>query len=244
MKTNAAFAAAAGVASYVPDRARAAQQGKIILSHVLSLNQPDRLKLCLQMGVTHVVSTPSLRGIGPDQYLAAMQKHKEAWAEAGFTVAVYETMTPVPADNLKRGTPGREQELKTWIAAVQAMGKVGIPVLCYNLGQGGRRTGNVVVRGGAISTAHDYEASKTHPPAKEIYTEDQLWEALTWLIERITPVCEKANVKMGYHPNDPSVSPYLGSAQIMISPAAYRRLFRLPTARTMASRSARGTFDR
>ena len=30
---------------------------------------------------------------------------------------------------------------------------------------------------------------------------------------------------MGYHPNDPSVSPFLGSAQIMISPAAYRRLF-------------------
>jgi mannonate dehydratase len=30
---------------------------------------------------------------------------------------------------------------------------------------------------------------------------------------------------MGYHPNDPSVSPYLGSAQIMINPAAYRRLF-------------------
>jgi len=28
---------------------------------------------------------------------------------------------------------------------------------------------------------------------------------------------------MGYHPNDPAVSPYLGSAQIMINPAAYRR---------------------
>jgi mannonate dehydratase len=225
MKTNSAFATAAGAASYLPERAYATQQGKIILSHVLSLDQRDRLKLCLQMGVTHVVSTPSLAGIGPDQYVAAMRKHKEAWAAAGFTVAVYETMTPVPADNIKRGTTGRDQELKNWIAAIEAMGMVGIPVLCYNLGQGGRRTGNVVVRGGAISTAHDYEASKKLPPAKEIYTEDQLWEALTWLIERITPVCEKANVKMGYHPNDPSVSPYLGSAQIMISPAAYRRLF-------------------
>lgn len=225
MKTHAAVTAAAGAASYLPERAHATQQGKITLAHVLSLNQPDRLKLCLQMGVKHVVSTPRLAGISPDEYVATMRKHKEAWAEAGFKVAVYETMTPVPAENIKRGTPGREQELKNWIAAVEAMGKVGIPVLCYNLGQGGKRTANVVVRGGAISTAHDYEASKKLPPAKEIYTEDQLWEALTWLIERIIPVCEKANVKMGYHPNDPAVSPYLGSAQIVISPAAYRRLF-------------------
>ncbi len=225
MKSNAAAAAAAGAVSLNPTPAAAMQQGKIILTHVLSLDQPDRLKQCLQMGVRHAVSSPSLAGIGPDQYEAAMRKHKEAWAQAGFTVNVYELMAPVPADNIRRGSAGRDQELKNWIAYVQAMGKVGIPVLCYNLGQGGRRTGSVVVRGGAISTAHDYEASKKLPPAREIYTEDQLWEALTWLIERITPVCEKANVKMGYHPNDPSVSPYLGSAQIMISPAAYRRLF-------------------
>ena len=226
IKSNAALAATAGAASVVPRRAHAMQQGKIILSHVLSLSEPERLKLCLQMGVTHVVSTPSLRGIGPDQYEAAMRKHKEDWAEAGFKVAVYETMTPVPADNIRRGSPGRDQELRNWIAAIEAMGKVGIPVLCYNLGQGGRRTSNkVVLRGGAVTTEHNYEESKKLPRAKEIYSEDQLWEALTWLIERIIPVCEKANVKMGYHPNDPTVSPYLGSSQIMISPAAYRRLF-------------------
>ncbi|MCC7175957.1 MAG: mannonate dehydratase [Bryobacterales bacterium] len=224
--SSAAVAAAAGGALSLPKEARAMKQGKIVLTHVLSLNQPERLKLCLQMGVTHAVSNPSLRDIGPDQYEAAMRKHKEDWAAAGFTVNVYEVMTPVAAENIKRGSPGRDKELKNWIAYVEAMGKVGIPVLCYNLGQGGRRTNNKLqLRGGALTTEHDYEASKKLPPAPEIYTEDQLWEALTWLIERITPVCEKAKVRMGYHPNDPSVSPYLGSAQIMINPAAYRRLF-------------------
>jgi mannonate dehydratase len=225
IQSSAAVAATAGAASYIPQKASAMQQGKFILSHVLSLDEPERLKLCLQMGVKHVVSTPSLGGIGPDQYAAAMKKHKDAWAEAGFGVAVYETMTPVPAENIRRGSAGRDRELRNWIAAVEAMGQVGIPVLCYNLGQGGKRTGSIAVRGGAISTEHDYEKSKKLPPAREICTEDQLWEALTWLIERIIPVCEKAKVKMGYHPNDPAVSPFLGSAQIMISPAAYRRLF-------------------
>jgi len=116
----------------------ATRRGKIILSHVLSLDQIDRLKLCLQMGVTHVVSTPSLADIGPDQYVAAMRKHKEAWAEAGFQVAVYETMTPVPADNIKRGTPGRDQELRNWIAAVEAMGTVGISRLVLQPGPRGK----------------------------------------------------------------------------------------------------------
>ncbi len=202
--------------------------GKIILAHVLSLDEPERLQQCLQMGVRHVVSTPSLHGLAPQEYEPAMRRHQQAWADAGFTVAVYETMTPVPSEHIRRGTPGREQELRNWIAAIQAMGRVGIPVLCYNLGQGGKRTGNhVLLRGGAVTTEHDYEASRRLPPAAEIYTEDQLWEALAWLIERIVPVCEKAGVRLGYHPNDPAVSPYLGSAQIMISPAAYRRLFAL-----------------
>jgi mannonate dehydratase len=202
------------------------QPGKIILSHVLSLDEPERLQLCLQMGVRHVVSTPSLHSLAPEHYEAAMRRHQAAWAQAGFTVAVYETMTPVPSDSIRRGSPGREQELGDWIAAIEAMGKAGIPVLCYNLGQGGERTSSqVLLRGEAVTTEHDYGESRKLPPAGEIDAEEELWEALTWLLERIVPVCEKAKVRLGYHPNDPAVSPYLGSAQIMISPAAYRRLF-------------------
>jgi len=128
----------------------------------------NALKLCLQMGVTHVVSTPSLEGIGADQYAAAMQKHKDAWAEAGFKVAVYETMTPVPADNIRRGSPGRDQELRNWIAFVEAMGKVGIPSCATTwVREEGERANKVVLRGGAVTTEHDYEASQKLPAAKE-----------------------------------------------------------------------------
>jgi mannonate dehydratase len=189
---------------------------------------PERQKICKQMGVTHVVTGAPFHGIGRDQYVAAAKKQKDDWAEAGFTIACYETMTPVPAQHIRRGTPGREAELLNYIAAIEAMGKVGIPVLCYNLGAGGSRT-NVMVpaRGGAITTEFDYEASKRQPPAEEVFTEDQLWGNLKWLLERIVPAAEKANVKMGMHPNDPPISPYRGSAQIMTSAAAYRRLMNL-----------------
>ena len=71
------------------------------------------------------------------------------------------------------------------------MGKVGIPVLCYNLGAGGARTDWVPVRGGAVSSQFDYAASNKEPPAEEVQTEEELWDHLTWLLERIIPVAEE-----------------------------------------------------
>lgn len=206
------------------------RQGKFKLAMTLGGSPnayPERVKICRQMGIKHCVTGPSLRGIGRDQYYAAMKQQKDEWAEAGFSIPVYETMTPVRADNIRRGTPGRDEELIDFIAAVEAMGKAGIPVLCYNLGAGGARTDWVPVRGGAISSQFDYAASKEQPPSEEVFTEEELWDNLTWLLERIIPVAEKANVKMGYHPNDPPISPYRGSAQIMVSADAYRRLMNI-----------------
>ena len=206
------------------------RQGKFKLAMALGQSPstyPERVEICRQMGAKHCVTSPHLRGIGRDQYCAAMKQQQEEWAAAGFTIPVYETMTPVGADNIRRGTPGRDEELLDFIAAVEAMGKVGIPVLCYNLGTGGARTDWVSVRGGAISSQFDYAASGQQPPKEETFTEEELWDNLTWLLERIIPVAEKANVKMGYHPNDPPISPYLGSAQIMVSADAYRRLLKI-----------------
>ncbi len=207
------------------------RQGKFKLSMTLGRSPsdyPERVNICRQMGVVNCVTSPPLRDIGRDQYVAAMRQQKEEWAQAGFGLPVYETMTPVRADHIRRGTAGREEELKNYIAAIEAMGEVGIPVLCYNLGEGGSRTGWVPIRGGAISSQFDYAASnRDETPFEEPQSEEELWDNLTWLLERIVPVAEKANVRMGYHPNDPPISPYRGSAQIMVSADAYRRLLKI-----------------
>ena len=140
------------------------RQGAFKLSMQLGrkpTDHPERVKVCREMGVTGCVTGPDLLDIGHDQYESAMRTQKEAWEEAGFTIPVYETMTPVAGDHIRRGTPGREEKLKNFIAAVEAMGRVGIPVLCYNLGAGGSRTDWVPMRGGAISSRFDYAKSNT-----------------------------------------------------------------------------------
>ncbi len=192
-------------------------------------NHPDRVKICREMGIKSCITSAPLHEVGRDQYEAAMRQQKDEWAEAGFSIPVYETMTPVRADNIRRGTPGRDEELRDYIAAVEAMGKAGIPVLCYNLGKGGSRTGWVPMRGGAISSQFDYAQSNEQPREDdgEVQTEEELWDNLSWLLERIVPIAEKAGVRMGYHPNDPPIHPYQGSAQIMVSADAYRRLLKI-----------------
>ncbi len=72
---------------------------------------PERVRICKEMGVTACVTAPNLNGIGRDQYAAAMQKQKDEWADVGFTLPVYETMTIVSGQHIRRGTPGREEEL-------------------------------------------------------------------------------------------------------------------------------------
>ena len=206
------------------------RQGIFKLSMTLGRSpheQPERVKICREMGVTGCVTSPPLEGISRDQYAAAMRQQQEEWAEAGFSIPVYETMTPTRSEHIRRGTPGRDEELLDFIAAVEAMGQVGIPVLCYNLGAGGARTDWVPTRGGAISSQFDYAESHQEPPLAEPQTEEELWDNLTWLLERIIPVAEKANIRMGYHPNDPPISPYRSSAQIMVSADAYRRLINI-----------------
>lgn len=221
------------------------RQGKFKLSMVLGgspNDHPDRVKICREMGIKSCITSAPLNNIGTDQYEAAMRQQKEQWAEAGFDIPVYETMTPVSADHIRRGTPGRDDELRNYIAAIEAMGKAGIPVLCYNLGEGGRRTDWVPMRGGAISSQFDYAESNKQPGNPKPQTEEELWDNLTWLLERIVPVAEKAGVRMGYHPNDPPISPYMGSAQIMVSADAYRRLLKIAPSHSNCITFCQGNF--
>jgi mannonate dehydratase len=57
-----------------------------------------------------------------------------------------------------------------------------------------------------------------------VVTEDHLWETLSWFLERIVPVAEKAGVKLAIHPDNPPVSPLRGMGRIMRHIENYQRL--------------------
>ena len=86
-----------------------------------------------QIGVNNAIVPISrvLRRITRDRYVETLAKIKAAYEESGLTIAGVESH-PVAAEKIKLGLPGRDDEITNYCAVIEALGKVGIPMCCYN----------------------------------------------------------------------------------------------------------------
>jgi mannonate dehydratase len=191
--------------------------------------------LSLQCGLTSAVASFDMKGrpggAGDEQpcSLPALARTKAAYEAAGFRIEAIESRPPM--EKIKLGLPGREDELAVVIGLVENMGKLDIPVWCYEwmpVLNWVRTATAVPARGGALATGFDVNEVKDPPiTGHGPVTEERLWTNLRWFLERIVPVAEKAGVKLAMHPDDPPVSPLRGMARIMRSVENYQRLLDL-----------------
>ncbi|MBW8728566.1 MAG: mannonate dehydratase, partial [Inquilinus limosus] len=185
-------------------------------------------KLAKQAGVDLAVG-----GLPPDDLLQGeapwdfgpLQRLKQRYEDAGFTLKVIESRPPL--NQAKRGLPGRDEEIATVCTLLRNMGRLGIPVWCYewmtdfNWVRTNLATPS---RGGSVVTSFnlaDVPADLTsNPPIGE----DELWVNLDYFLKKVLPVAEEAGVKISMHPDDPPLSPIRGVGRIMRSIDNYRRL--------------------
>lgn len=189
-------------------------------------------RMVKQCGIDYVVGTFGGRWDTerkPDERpwsYGPLSRLKKAYEDGGFKLEVIEARPPLT--KAKLGLEGRDQEIDQACDLLVNMGKLGIPVWCYEwmpVINWMRTSTNIPTRGGAIVTEFDYEQAKTQPPTEygEV-SEESLWKNLKYFMDRVVPVAEKANVKLAMHPDDPPLSPIRGLGRIMRSLENYQRL--------------------
>ena len=193
---------------------------------------PNQLwDLAAQMGVSHAICkcAPDLTGLkAPDDFESLRVIH-ERFAEQGFKLAGLEG-DQFDMNRIKFGLPGREADVERYRNMLANMGRLGIPLLCYNFmaGIGWHRNDTAFpLRGGALGSSFDRRTTPDTLTEFGTLDKEALWENYAWFIEQVMPAAEAAGVKMGLHPDDPPVDSLRGIARIMSSTGGFRRALSL-----------------
>ena len=220
-------------------------------------------KLCLQMGITDVIVkvNPSLTGLPDPWRYETLSFLVSRLASAGLKVVGLEgdpfDMAPIKEYGECNGQDARcpssrEEALAHYCELLESMGRLGIPLLCYNfmVGTGWARTGVREGRGGAkatyfslkeatggsqlAATAGTTDAINCVPPeqgrsheAELKLSADQVWDNYERFIKSVMPTAEKCGIRMGLHPDDPCLPSLGGYARIFGSVEAYDRAYAL-----------------
>ncbi len=189
-------------------------------------------KLAKQAGVDLAVGglpTADDRQAGEAPWdLAPLKRMKERYEAAGFDLRVIEARPPL--NKAKRALPGRDEEIATVCTLLENMGKLGVPVWCYEwmTDFNWLRTNMATPsRGGSVVTSFDANDVPEDLTGNPPIGEDELWVNLEYFLKKVLPVAEKAGVKISMHPDDPPLSPIRGVGRIMRSIDNYQRLIEL-----------------
>jgi mannonate dehydratase len=207
----------------------------IKLAEALWSAQPSLVsRLCRQAGVEYAVGglpeagTKASLGGQPWDYMPLLRLQQD-YRAAGFELIVIEARPPL---NLaKRGLPGRDEEIDAVCRLLENMGKLKIPIWCYEwmTDFNWLRTATAVPgRGGSLVSEFDAAHLAAAPPSElGPVSEEVLWETLEYFLRRVIPVAERAGVSLAMHPDDPPLSPLRGVGRIMRSVDNYQRLLDL-----------------
>ena len=177
-------------------------------------------------GVKGVITTLYDIPAGEEWPMERILQMKEQVEAKGLKVMGIESVNI--HDAIKVGTPDREKYIANYITTLERLGKADIHVVCYNFMPvfDWTRSDLAKVRpDGATVLAYDQkEIDKMEPEPmariKELFEmykdvdEEKLFNNLVYFLKAIQPVCEKYDIRMAIHPDDPAW-PVFGLSRII-----------------------------
>ena len=186
------------------------------------------LRQLAQLGLRHVCVDPV--GNPHDWTRDVLERHIERIEAAGLVLDMVQLpMSSAGVDKVKSPSivlgqdPEREREVDSICRLIETLGVLGIKAAKYNFNiLGIPRTPSERGRGGAIMSTfrHDQTTDDAVPSSAGNVSADEMWERITWFLERVVPVAEASKVRLACHPHDPLTRPgYRGMEERVLGSA-------------------------
>ncbi|MCK4417769.1 MAG: mannonate dehydratase, partial [Candidatus Latescibacteria bacterium] len=209
---------------------------------------PENRRLMKQLGCTDVIGHgPRLRPESEVWEYADIMQDKMQVERDGLRFEVFEDAPR--AERIFWKLPGWDEQLENFCKSLKNLGEAGIKVIKV---QHMPPVPNVIwrtypdkpTRGGATSTAFDYDDVKNVPPTSKYgtYTEEDVWENIAYFLKGTLPTAEKAGVVITFHPDDPPISPIQGFPRPLRSVEAFDRLLEIVPSKNLGLNFCQGCF--
>jgi len=192
---------------------------KFSLQHLTDEN----LRFAKQLDVTHiVVHGPRLGEKGVLEFIDLLRLRKFIEAH-GLEVAAIENLPRDHWEDVLLAGPERHAQLANVCETIENMGRAGWPILGYCFSIAGvwghwRAYSSGGGRGNAGLKSFDYDLVRDAPEMESgPVSVEEMWERLTYFLERVVPVAEEAGVKLAAHQDDPPAAYLRGTGRLLTS---------------------------
>jgi len=144
-----------------------------------------------------------------------------------YGLRIFSAMHPAYRSlRIQLGQKGRDDDIEQYRTFLRNCGRLGIPLANYDFHPGNTYTTATVKRRGYLAREFNLKDFRTRVEKQRFdrrYDAKAIWETYTYFFRAVLPVAEKADVRLGLHPDDPPVPMMNGVAKIFTHYDGYRR---------------------